>query len=232
MCRCNRVHRFVRRSFGIDRLNDLTDIPAVNVSTAQHHSRRLVAADPLHGRQINPGLYQLRDRGVSHDVPPDSIGIEAGCLYRLPQRTIHPSTMPAALSECGDGKSNPRDHRASCACVRVAQQVQRCRRHTQAAQYRFQILVAPQSQQRRTLVAVATSDRRARASSHQTLALAPPHPVAFPPGSFDRPWPPLLRKSSACEVAQSTVPRQSPCETQANGSSCAGCLTKMQRGDI
>jgi hypothetical protein len=34
------------------------------VRVAQHHRHRLVAADLLDGRKVNPGLYEFGDRGV------------------------------------------------------------------------------------------------------------------------------------------------------------------------
>jgi len=68
---------------------------AVDVGIAQHHRERLVAADPLHGRQIDPGLHEFGNRGVPHDVRCHQLGIEPRNFDRFSKRTLHMRPMPS-----------------------------------------------------------------------------------------------------------------------------------------
>ena len=81
------------------------------------------------------------------------------------------------------------------------------RRHAQAARHRFEILAAQQPQHRRTL---ALSRHPAAAPQPRCTSLLRPRRLARPRFNLVHlivHGPPLVRKSSACEVSQSTVLR-------------------------
>lgn len=51
------------------------NVRAVLVGVALDHRQRFVAADPLHGGQVNTGLDKMGDRGVAQGVPKNLIRV-------------------------------------------------------------------------------------------------------------------------------------------------------------
>jgi hypothetical protein len=80
---------FVRWAFwyrSADSRDRSIDMLSVHMSIPKYHNQRLVTADFLDSRQINPSLHKGSNRGVTHYVRGDEFWFEPGALDAAPQR--------------------------------------------------------------------------------------------------------------------------------------------------
>ena len=70
----------------------------VNVRITQHHSHRLMTAYFLDRWKVNPGLYEVGNRRVAHDVRGNLQGIEASTNYGAAKWGAH--SVPVAFFGC------------------------------------------------------------------------------------------------------------------------------------